>query len=167
VPCLPKTTKNKPAKNKKRQKEKKTPMKRLDSKTLLPFLESAGIGVVFFGAYDGKPSLDMAEEFAQLWADVVTSDLVGVRFGYIDGEAEPAAHIFLEVAELPTVLIIRNGVVTHRFEGKTKRQTILKALKSRDIYRRFDDAPSRWHIGERILAPAQPARVEEAFREAA
>jgi hypothetical protein len=141
-------------------------MKRLNSKTLLPFLESAGIGVVFFGAYDGKPSLEMAEEFAQLWADVVTSDLVGVRFGYIDGEAEPAAHIFLEVGDLPSILIIRNGVVTHRFEGKIKRQTILKALKTRDIYRRFDDAPSQWHIGERIIPRSVP-HIEEVHLEAA
>jgi hypothetical protein len=151
-----------PPQNKSVKKEKKTPMKRLDSKTLLPFLESAGIGVVFFGAYDGKPSLDMAEEFAQLWADVVTSDLVGVRFGYIDGSAEPAAHIFLEVADLPTILIIRNGVVTHRFEGQTKRRSVLKALKERSWRRNFDDAPAMWHVGARILA-----RVDEALREAA
>jgi len=142
-------------------------MKRLDSKTLLPFLESAGIGVVFFGAYDGKPSLDMAEEFAQLWADVVTSDLVGVRFGYIDGSAEVAAHIYLEVAELPTILIIRNGAVTHRFEGKTKRQTVLKALKERSWRRTFDDTASQWHVGERILAPVHSSRVVEALLEAA
>jgi hypothetical protein len=83
-----------------------------------------------------------------------------------------AAHIFLEVAELPTILIVRNGAVTHRFEGQTKRQSILKALKSRPERRRFDDTPAQWHIGERIQAPlelalAQRVRVEEVQLEAA
>jgi hypothetical protein len=132
-------------------------MKRLDTKTLLPFLESAGIGVVFFGAYDGKSTFHMAEEFAQLWADVVTSELVGIRFGYIDGSAEPAARISLKVAELPTILIIRNGVVTHRFEGRQKRHAILKVLKSRPAFRRYDGAPATLTLDACVATPTQIA----------
>src|SRR5262245_31576503 len=113
-------------------------MKRLTSKTLLPFLESAGIGVVFFGGDEGRPNLRMAEEFAELWADVVTSDLVGIRFGYIDGSAEPLARAFLEVADLPTILILRSGVVTHRFEGRTTHGAVFKALRAGRFHRRFD-----------------------------
>jgi hypothetical protein len=106
-------------------------MKRLDTKTLSSFLETAGVAVVMFGAEDGKPTMHMAEEFALLWADVVTSDLAGVFFGYADGSVDPVTRRFMGVNELPALLIVRNGEATHRFEGFCSREAVLAALRHR------------------------------------
>lgn len=106
-------------------------MKRLDTKTLSSFLETAGVAVVMFGAEDGQPTMHMAEEFALLWADVVTSDLAGVRFGYVDATVDAVTRRFLGVNELPAVLVVRNGEATHRFEGFCSRKAVLSALRYR------------------------------------
>jgi hypothetical protein len=125
-------------------------MKRLDTKSLPAFLETADIAVVFFGSADGDATMQQAEEFALLWSDVVTSDLVGVCFGYIDGSANWLAHGLLGVDELPVMLVVRDGKVTHRFEGRCSRGSVMAALRSPTPKRTVWRAPAPWQSGAMI-----------------
>jgi hypothetical protein len=59
-------------------------MKRLDTISLSSLLDSAGIAVVFFSGGDEKATMTQAEQFALLWADTVSSNSPGIRFGYAD-----------------------------------------------------------------------------------
>ena len=103
-------------------------MERLNSKSLPAFLKTAGVAVVMFGAAEVEATLEQAEKFALLWADHVAEHIVGVRFGYIDGTANWEARDMFGVDELPTTLAIRNGAVTHRFEGVHSYSDISLAL---------------------------------------
>lgn len=125
-------------------------MKRLDTKSLPAFLETAGVAVVFFGASDGPATMRQAEEFALLWADVVMHDLVGLRFGYVDGSANWLARGLLGVDQLPAMLIVRDGEVTHRFEGRCGRASVLAALRAPAPRRRAWRAPAPWQTGATI-----------------
>jgi hypothetical protein len=137
-------------------------MKRLDTTSLPSFIETAGVAVVFFGADDAS-SMTMAEEFAQLWADVVTSDLLGVRFGYVDSSVDRISRGQFGVSELPALLIVRNGEVTHRFEGFCSRKAVLATLRYQA------SAPALWwramacETGSgKVSANAREAQLEAA-----
>lgn len=127
-------------------------MKRLDTKSLLALFETAGVAVVFAGSSDEATNMRQAEEFALLWADVVTNDMIGMQFGYIDGSANPIARDLLDVNGLPAIVVVRNGEVTHRFEGDCRRQDVLAALKS--PRRRAWRAPAPWQTGATIRGAA-------------
>ena len=138
-------------------------MKRLDTKTLSSFLDTAGVAVVMFGAEDGKPTMQLAEEFALLWADVVTSDLAGVRFGYADSSVDAVTRRFMGVNELPALLVVRNGEATHRFESFCSRKAVLAALRHR-----APNPPLWWRTMACENGPVEAnSRIREAELEAA
>jgi hypothetical protein len=105
-------------------------MKRLDTKTLPCFLDTSGVAVILVGSEEGLATFEQAGEFALLWADHAADHIIGARFGYIDGAQNPEALTRFKVAELPATLIVRNGLVTHRFYGRCSRHTIAQALRN-------------------------------------
>jgi hypothetical protein len=105
-------------------------MERLDTKTLPRFLETADVAVILFGTNEGQSAFSQAEQFALLWAKTLAGGMSGIRFGYIDGSPS-AGGPTLGIDHLPSTLVVRNGVVTHRFEGFCPYNVIATALASR------------------------------------
>jgi hypothetical protein len=89
-------------------------MKRLDTKTLPAFLETSRTAVLLIGSNDGDATLDHAEHFAMLWAQAVIAGLASVRFGYIDGDANPEIRERFDLVKLPSTLLFRNGAIARR-----------------------------------------------------
>lgn len=113
---------------------------------------------MFFGAADGQATLDQAEQFALLWADDVADSIVGVRFGNIDGAKHWQARWLFAVEELPATLVIRNGVITQRFDGPHLRIEIAQALRTPSV----KEMAARLPLWMRPLTCQAPADAQPA-----
>ncbi|MFT3725428.1 MAG: hypothetical protein QM773_17805 [Hyphomonadaceae bacterium] len=103
-------------------------MKRLDTKSLPHFLDTAGVAVVLLG-FDDAATMKQAEEFALLWASCQEEGLVGIQFGYVDGETNRDAWDMLGASVAPCLAIVRQGVVTRRLEGHRDHQEIAAIMR--------------------------------------
>ena len=100
-------------------------MQRLDENTVHGFVRDAEIAALMFGSPESEVTMAQAIEFALAWADSSGS----AAFGYVDAfESIPAARAF-GVRLLPTTLIVSDGQVVAKLEGRQPSLTIEMALR--------------------------------------
>ncbi len=88
-------------------------MKRLGMETIGRFLSEADVAAVMFGAPTGEATMNQAVEFAGAWRRCKE-----VSFGYVDAFEEVALARSLAIRVLPTTLVVRNGKIVERYEGR-------------------------------------------------
>lgn len=103
-------------------------MKRLDTKSLLSFLQASDIAVVFFGGADKTANMAQAEEFAFAWADCVTGGIAGVAFGYADHSVDGWSRGQFNSGGKPAVLIACGGRPVRCFMGPCSRTRIVRSI---------------------------------------
>ena len=101
-------------------------LKKLDDDTLSAFSARRGFGLVLFGSHNGKPTLAQSHVFAELWADRFKD----IRFGYIDALCCGISKKLYAVRLLPTLLIMRDGLVIGKLEGFHNRLRLEAALEA-------------------------------------
>lgn len=88
-------------------------MKRLSLETFNSFVEGANIVAVMFGAPAGDATKEQAIEFADTWRK-----RRDVGFGYVDAFEQIALARSFSIRVLPTTLVLRNGKVVAKYEGR-------------------------------------------------
>jgi len=101
-------------------------MQRLNSNTVQRFVREADIAALMFGSPESETTMAQAIEFALAWADNSGT----AQFGYVDAFQNIAAARSFGVRMLPTTLIVRNGEVVARLEGRQPSMLIEAALRN-------------------------------------
>ena len=84
----------------------------LTKSTFLPFVKSEGISAVFFES----ESCPACRSFARTFA-TASIDQADTRFARVDVQSEQELAQKLEISHLPTLLIVREGVLVFRQPG--------------------------------------------------
>ena len=101
-------------------------MQRLNSTSVQRFVSEADLAVVMFGSPESETTMVQAIEFALTWAD--NSD--AAQFGYVDAFENIAAARAYNIRLLPTTLIMRNGEVLAKLEGRQSSLRMETALRA-------------------------------------
>lgn len=88
-------------------------MKRLSLETFGSFVGEANISAIMFGSPTGDATRDQAIEFADAW-----TRRGDVSFGYVDAFEQVALARSFSIRVLPTTLVLRDGEVVARYEGR-------------------------------------------------
>lgn len=99
-------------------------MKRLTPSTLEAFLRDSETAVLMFGATNGEATMAQAEQFAIAWAEHRSE----AGFGYVDAFAHAKSARTFSIRVLPTILVLRGGVVLARLEGRCASYRITAAI---------------------------------------
>ncbi len=102
-------------------------MERLNEETLRDFIKAPGVSLILFGSNIGRPTLQQATEFAELWAE----RSVAARFGYIDALMHEAASKLHAIRVLPTILLVRDGTVIQTLRGYNSRAKLRAAVQTK------------------------------------
>lgn len=89
-------------------------MQRLTETTLPPFVAKPDTTAILFGAPLGEATLDQAHNFAEAWIEHRDS----AAFGYVDAFQNVAAARAYKIRVLPTILVLHDGEVVARLEGR-------------------------------------------------
>jgi thioredoxin-like negative regulator of GroEL len=101
-------------------------MQRLNTNTVQRFVREAELAVVMFGSPDSQATMAQAVEFALAWAD--NGD--AAQFGYVDAFENIAAARAFGIRLLPTTLIVRDGAIAAKLEGRQPSLRIESALRT-------------------------------------
>ena len=88
-------------------------MKRLSAETFSSFISEGDIAAVMFGSPTGEATMEQAIEFADTW-----KRRRDVGFGYVDAFEQVALTRSFSIRVLPTTLVLRDGKVVARYEGR-------------------------------------------------
>jgi thioredoxin-like negative regulator of GroEL len=101
-------------------------MQRLNANTVQRFVREADLAVVMFGSPESQATMAQAIEFALTWAD--NGD--AAQFGYVDAFENIASARAFGIRLLPTTLLMRNGDVVAKLEGRQPSLCIEAALRA-------------------------------------
>lgn len=102
-------------------------VERLNEETLRDFIKAPGVSLILFGSNIGRPTLQQASEFAELWAE----RSVEARFGYLDALMCEAATKVYNIRVLPTILLVRDGTVIQTMRGYNSRAKLRLAAQTK------------------------------------
>jgi thioredoxin-like negative regulator of GroEL len=94
-------------------------MKRLSSETFGSFISEAATAAVMFGSPTGDATMDQAIEFVDAW-----ERRRDVGFGYVDAFEQIALARSFSIRVLPTTLVLRQGEIVARYEGRHSLSTL-------------------------------------------
>lgn len=103
-------------------------MQRLTAATLPALIAEAQTAVILFGSPEGETTRDQAYDFADAWFEKRHH----AHFGYVDAFENVGAARAHGIRVLPTTLILRDGALIAKLEGKQSASRIVAAIARGD-----------------------------------